>query len=85
MKPQKSQQRGQALRLHIFGFSYLRARDLSLKNIPARLQRLRDRESGEFTLVYSCGKCNFPPLRKNKNFCHAKLLLPINSKGLGET
>ena len=59
MKSQKSQQRGQQLRLHIFGFSYLRARDLSLKNIPARLQRLRDRESGGFTLVYIAASATF--------------------------
>ena len=52
MKPQKSQRREQPLRLHILGFSCLRARDLSLKNTPARLQRLRDRKPGGFTLVY---------------------------------
>jgi hypothetical protein len=33
MKSQKSQQRWQEPRLQIFGFSYLRGRDLSLKNI----------------------------------------------------
>ena len=33
MKSQKSQQRRQELRLRIFGFSYLRGRDLSLEKI----------------------------------------------------
>ena len=58
-KSQKSQQRGQRLGLHILGFSCLRARDLSLKNIPARLQRLRDRKPGGFKLVYIAASATF--------------------------
>jgi hypothetical protein len=75
MKPQKSQQREQPLRLHILGFSCLRARDLSLKNIPARLQRLRDRKSGGTYRSLYCAEFNFCTslsmqfYGKNKNFC----------------
>src|SRR6478609_7183026 len=79
MKPQKCQQREQPPRLHIFGFSCLRARDLSLKNIPARLQRSRDR--GEFILVYVAASATFRRsstslsssiLRRKKNFWNGK-------------
>src|SRR6478672_7438973 len=62
MKPQKCQQREQPPRLHIFGFSCLRARDLSLKNIPARLQRLRDRKLGGVRLVYIAASSTCPLL-----------------------
>jgi hypothetical protein len=83
MKLQKSQQREQPLKLHIFGISCLRARDLSLKNIPARLQRLRDRKSGGASLVYIAASATFRRLSaslssesyaKKKNFCNAKFL-----------
>ena len=81
MKPQKSQRRGQQLRLHISGFSCLRASDLSLKNIPVRLQRLRDRKPGGIHLSLCGAEFNFPKtiyvfqhpiLRKKKNFCNGK-------------
>src|SRR5882762_4161179 len=73
LKPQKCQQREQPLRLHVFGFSCLRARDLSLKNIPARLPRLRDRKSGEPILVYIAASSTFPKIRR--------FLLSIQSYG----
>ena len=84
MKSQKSQQREQPLKLHILGISCLRARDLSLKNIPARLQRLRDRKSGGDRLVYIAASATF---RSNAKFLFLLFLtLPtissINRPGL---
>jgi hypothetical protein len=65
------------------GFHVCVPPDLSLKNIPARLQRLRDRKPGGSTLVYvAANSLNHPILRKKKNFCNGKfsvLLFPTSS------
>ena len=49
MKSQKSQQRGQQLGLHIFGFSYLGGRDLSLKNTLHAFKGCVIENRGRFT------------------------------------
>src|SRR6266511_1719684 len=61
-KSQKSQQRGQQQRLHIFWVSCLRARDLSLKNIlHAFKARVIENRGGVYLSLY-CGQCNVPKI-----------------------